>query len=147
MHPVEQHQHVDPRWRLLVLVMTAAIVGSSLAAQLMASAAVGIPVTYQDHNYSTALTKPNADKPQSKLRYHDGAWWASMVEAGGTGLFVHELLPDHTWRNTGALVDSRRTPSSRRVVRALTSPFRPEGRPGSAVRLARAGPMPLDVPP
>ncbi|MFD2094353.1 hypothetical protein ACFSHS_22545, partial [Blastococcus deserti] len=32
---------------------------------------------------------------------------ALMVGAGGTSVFVHELMPDHTWRNTGVVVDTR----------------------------------------
>jgi hypothetical protein len=99
--PVSQLGQVHRQWRLLVIMVTAAIVTSGLAS-FPASAAVDVPVTYQDHTYSSAVTKPNADKPQSKLWYHDGAWWVSMVEAGGTRVFVHQLLPDHTWRNTGA---------------------------------------------
>ena len=107
MHPVLQQRHVHPRRWLVVIVAIAALAGADLRAPQSASAAVGVPVTYQDHFYSTAVTKPNADKPQSKLWYHDGAWWASMVEAGGSRVTVHELLADHTWRNTGALIDSR----------------------------------------
>jgi hypothetical protein len=30
-----------------------------------------------------------------------------MVEEGGTRVVIHELLDNHTWRNTGALVDGR----------------------------------------
>jgi hypothetical protein len=71
-----------------------------------ASAAVGDPKEYQGPLYA-ASRPPTADKPQSKLWFHDGAWWASMVGEGGTSVFVHELMPDHTWRNTGALIDTR----------------------------------------
>ncbi|WP_324275674.1 hypothetical protein [Blastococcus brunescens] len=71
-----------------------------------ASAAVGVPGSFSGHAYGSSQP-PTADKPQSKLWFHDGAWWASMVGQGTASVFVHELMPDHTWRNTGTLVDSR----------------------------------------
>ncbi len=72
-----------------------------------AQAVVGVPVTYAGHTYATSVAKPSSDKPQSKLWHHDGAWWAIMVSAGDTIVTVHELMSDHTWRNTGTIVDSR----------------------------------------
>ncbi|MDP5183777.1 Ig-like domain-containing protein [Blastococcus sp. BMG 814] len=89
-----------------LLVALAATVGL-LAPAVPATAAVGEPVTYLGHTYSSTVTRPSADKPQSKLWYLDGAWWALMVGAGGSQVYIHELLPDHTWRTTGTLVDSR----------------------------------------
>jgi Bacterial Ig-like domain len=89
--------------RLLVALTAVGL----LAPAVPASAAVGEPVTYLGHAYSSTVTRPSADKPQSKLWYLDGAWWALMVGAGGSQVSIHELLPDHTWRNTGTVVDSR----------------------------------------
>ncbi|WP_324278581.1 Ig-like domain-containing protein [Blastococcus brunescens] len=66
----------------------------------------GEPTTYLGHAYPSSAP-PSADKPQSKLWFHDGAWWALMVGAGSTSVYVHELMPDHSWRNTGTLVDAR----------------------------------------
>lgn len=90
----------------LVIAMTLALVAGGLWGPSAASAAVGVPVTYMDHLYNSAKA-PSADKPQSKLWFHDGSWWALMVEAGGTRVYIHELQGDHTWRNTGTLVDGR----------------------------------------
>lgn len=89
------------------MLVAAATTLGLLAPAVPASAAVGVPVTYLDHTYSSTVTRPSADKPQSKLWFLDGAWWALMVSAGGSHVTVHELLPDHTWRDTGAVVDSR----------------------------------------
>jgi hypothetical protein len=91
----------------LVVVAAAATVVGLLAPAVPAAAAVGVPVTYLDHAYSSAVTRPSADKPQSKLWHLDGVWWGLMVSAGGSQVYIHELLPNHTWRNTGVLVDSR----------------------------------------
>ena len=64
-----------------------------------------VPITYQGFQYSGA-SEPTADKPQSKLWYNDGAWWALMLAPSGK-IQVFELLSDHTWRDTGTVVDDR----------------------------------------
>jgi hypothetical protein len=71
------------------------------------------PFTYSDFSYNktTTVEPPTADKPQSKLWRHDGSWWALMVSPADRTVHVFELTPTHTWRDTGAVVDSR--PSSR----------------------------------
>lgn len=101
-----RHGRSIGRHSSLILMTALALALGGLVAPHVASAAVGVPVTYLDHTYASARP-PSADKPQSKLWYHDGSWWALMVEAGGTKVYIHELLSDHTWRNTGTLVDSR----------------------------------------
>ncbi|CAN5791317.1 hypothetical protein BH24ACT15_BH24ACT15_30920 [soil metagenome] len=92
---------------LLVLGATVATLAGGVTWPSAASAAVGVPVTYLDHVYSSSVSRPSENKPQSKLWYHDGAWWALMVNTGGSLVYIHELMPDHTWRNTGVQVDSR----------------------------------------
>lgn len=94
-----------PLRRLALLFLPLALYASVVAPP--AAAAVGTPVTYQDHTYGTDVVSPSADKPQSKLWYAQGAWWSLMVPAGGTTVTIHELLANHTWRNTGVLVDDR----------------------------------------
>jgi hypothetical protein len=64
-----------------------------------------VPITYQGFQY-TGASEPTADKPQSKLWYNDGAWWALMLAPSGR-IQVFELLSDHTWRDTGTVVDDR----------------------------------------
>lgn len=93
-------------WCMVALATTAAVVLGTLGAT-PAAAAVGAPVTYEGHSYDSSVKRPSEDKPQSKLWYHDGAWWALLVSEGGTLVHIHELMDDHTWRNTGTLVDSR----------------------------------------
>ena len=64
-----------------------------------------VPVTYQGSQYSGA-SEPTADKPQSKLWYNDGAWWGAILAPSGK-IQVFELLADHTWRDTGTVIDDR----------------------------------------
>jgi Bacterial Ig-like domain len=91
----------------MLLATAVALLTSGVAWPLGASAAEGVPVTYLDHSYNPSVTRPSEDKPQSKLWYTGGTWWALMVNSGGSLVHIHELMPDHTWRNTGVQVDTR----------------------------------------
>ena len=90
------------RRRVGVAVTLTLLVGSA------SQASAAGPSIYQDHTYSTAGGAASADKPQSKLWYNAGAWWALMLNAAGS-VNVHELQADHTWRDTGTVVDPRAT--------------------------------------
>src|SRR4051794_37981725 len=103
-HPA---RHLPSWWRLFAVAVVAVVLGSGLGAPAAARAAVGVPTTYLDQTFDPSVGKPTADKPQSKLWYLDGAWWSLMVAQGGTLVHIHELMPDHTWRDTGVVVDSR----------------------------------------
>jgi hypothetical protein len=96
------------RLGLVVATAGAVLVGGAGWGAAPALAA-GSPVTYRDHTYSTAVSSPTADKPQSKVWRNDGAWWAVLVSAAAAVPTVHELRSDHTWRDTGVVVDSRVT--------------------------------------
>lgn len=64
------------------------------------------PKTYGGPSYDPAFSMPaTAAEGQSKLWYHDQRWWALIVESTSThSVRVHELMPDHSWRPTSALV-------------------------------------------
>ncbi|MFF1883451.1 hypothetical protein ACFVVC_18505 [Pseudarthrobacter sp. NPDC058196] len=50
---------------------------------------------------------PTSDKPQSKLWWNDGAWWADMWKSG-SGWHIYRLdRGTETWVDTGLLNDSR----------------------------------------
>jgi methionine-rich copper-binding protein CopC len=107
MNPASPTRHLPSWWRLFAVAVVAVVLGSGLGAPGWARAAVGVPTTYLDQTFDATIGKPTADKPQSKLWYLDGAWWALMVNQGGTLVHIHELMPDHTWRDTGVVVDNR----------------------------------------
>ena len=72
--------------------------------------AVADPVnarTYPGPAYSpqVATAARRARGHQSKVWFHAGAWWALMLEPTGRAVRVSELLPDHTWRPTSAVVN------------------------------------------
>lgn len=84
------------------VVMVLSMILTSLGAL---SAQAATPSSYQDFSYSSGATAATADKPQSKLWYNDGSWWALMVTSGGT-VNIHKLV-NHVWTNTGTVVDTR----------------------------------------
>ncbi|SFK92042.1 fibronectin type III domain-containing protein [Geodermatophilus ruber] len=69
-----------------------------------ARAADPTPITYQGPAYPVAGPSPTEDKPQSKLWFTDGSWWALMRTSAG--ITIHRLV-DHAWQDTGTLVDER----------------------------------------
>ena len=66
------------------------------------------PATYRGFHFGTdATASPTRDKPQNKLWYHDGAWWAVMLDPVDNRVRIFELLGDNSWRRTDAVVDDR----------------------------------------
>ncbi|MCU1379998.1 MAG: hypothetical protein JWN29_2981 [Acidimicrobiales bacterium] len=84
-------------------------VGAAASATTVPSTepATPIPTTYADADYGAGALAPTKDKPQSKLWFNDGSWWSVMVGATDQRVRIHELRPDHTWRDTGVVVDER----------------------------------------
>ncbi|MGV8968643.1 MAG: hypothetical protein ACOH2F_20475, partial [Cellulomonas sp.] len=106
-----QHRATTPRsaGRLSAwLTSVAVLVGLMSVVGAAPAFAVG-PVTYPGPSYAAAAgAPPSADKPQSKLWYARGAWWAVMRTKTGP-VTVHRLEADHTWTDTGVVVDDRVT--------------------------------------
>lgn len=95
------------------IVVAMAMVVGSLTALLPtqgARAATG-DYGYADQVYSGVSNPPTADKPQSKLWFNDGLWWANMWTASGWHIFRLERSTN-SWVDTGTVVDSRGTTSS-----------------------------------
>lgn len=95
------------RLATLVVAIALAVAPGVPAADAAGPAPVGVPVTYEGPSYPSVVTRPSESKPQSKLWYTDGSWWALMVTGASTSVRIHQLMPDHTWRDTGAVVDTR----------------------------------------
>lgn len=67
----------------------------------------GGATTFAGFGYKPPVNSPTKDKPQSKLWYQDGSWWALMVNSATEQVHVFELHDNHAWRDTGAVVDER----------------------------------------
>jgi PKD repeat protein len=63
-------------------------------------------VGYQDSAYTG--TAPTADKPQSKLWFNDGRWWADMFEPVSKTWHIWRLnRSTEIWSDTGTKIDDR----------------------------------------
>ncbi|MEW1943210.1 PKD domain-containing protein, partial [Pseudarthrobacter sp. NPDC080037] len=61
----------------------------------------------QSISYSGVANPPTSDKPQSKLWWNDGSWWADMWTTG-SGWHIYRLdRATHTWVDSGVLNDNR----------------------------------------
>ena len=98
--------------------MATSLISAGLAALLTAGtvlASTPVTVGYRDHTYGGGAFRPSADKPQSKLWYTDGSWFA--------GMFLYQVAPAapkseyriyrhdgaHSWTLTPTVVDTRDT--------------------------------------
>jgi hypothetical protein len=91
---------------MLMVVMLAAGLLSQISppATLAANPNVG----YVDFGFGSAPgSAPTADKPQSKLWFNDGAWWAVMFKTGDSTYHIYRLTWPDQWVDTGARVDDR----------------------------------------
>jgi hypothetical protein len=89
---------------LLALLAAALAVGGVAPAAADGSTA---PQTYEGGGYSATYTEPpTGSENQSKLWFHADAWWALLVEPTGRSVRVFELMPDHTWRPTSAVINA-----------------------------------------
>ncbi len=87
---------------LVTLAAVAALVPSSLTTAWGAD----LPKTYLDSAYGDTLdVLPTSYEQQDKMWFHDDAWWALMYDPDVGGSRVFELLADHTWRPTEAVVN------------------------------------------
>jgi hypothetical protein len=67
--------------------------------------------SFAGFNAGDAIT---GEKPESKLWFHNGAWWAVMLSPARGGAHTIHRLDDTTWTDTGVVVDTR--PKSREDV-------------------------------
>ena len=61
-----------------------------------------------DQSFSGVTNPPTSDKPQSKLWFNDGLWWATMFEPVSSTWHIYRLnRPSEQWVDTGTQVDNR----------------------------------------
>ena len=94
------------RWLSNVVVVALVAAGGLLGISTSASAATD-DYGYQSNSYASVGYPPTSDKPQSKLWWQGGSWWANMWTTG-TGWQIHRLdVSTKTWRSTGVTNDNR----------------------------------------
>src|ERR687883_306037 len=64
---------------------------------------------YRDFSFSaSSVDNPTGEKPQSKLWFNDGTWWASMFNRTVEEYHIYRYdRAAHTWSDTGTLIDER----------------------------------------
>src|SRR3954451_15244456 len=91
----------------------AGAMAAALALLLLVTApARAADVGYRDFSYRDVnrVQVPSDDKPQSKLWFQDGSWWALMYSATAYATTIRRLDPaSQTWFDTGTVVDARPT--------------------------------------
>lgn len=97
---------------VLVVAGLGAFGGPASAAEPPPPPAPGAPIHgTAGFNYSGVGNPPTADKPQSKLWWNDGSWWADMWTSGGWK--IHKLdRAAKQWVDTGVAVDNRANTSA-----------------------------------
>ena len=96
----------------LIGLILAALVSSLLTVVTATLAAPPAQAASGDYGYSDASlasfgsSTPTASKPESKLWYAGGSWWASMAAA--SGYRINRLdRPSNSWIDTGVALDDR----------------------------------------
>src|SRR4029077_12335208 len=75
-----------------------------------AAVAVAAPgdIGHRDGSYSGASGSPSGSKPESKVWFNDGIWWASEWWNSPAGFYIHKLnTSTETFVSTGTLIDNR----------------------------------------
>ena len=105
---------VRVRARLLALaVMVVGLLAGSLVAPTGARSAA-VEVGYRDFSYSSSITAPTGQKPESKLWYADGTWWGLLWNSSVSPRrmeiyrFNRATQATNAWTATGTGIDSRR---------------------------------------
>ncbi|MET3164296.1 UNVERIFIED_ORG: PKD repeat protein [Arthrobacter sp. UYEF10] len=93
------------RWLSQTLITAMIVAGSLLATSPLASAdpTYGTPSL----SYSGVSNPPTSDKPQSKLWWNDGSWWADMWKTGSGWSIFRLDRATATWVDTGVRNDTR----------------------------------------
>ena len=98
---------------VLVALLAALMIWAAAAAQ-PARASEG-DIGHEGPAYNGSGGAPTADKPQSKLWFNDGTWWADMFDTTSRTFHIFRLdRASQTWVDTGTRIDDR--PSTRADV-------------------------------
>ena len=63
---------------------------------------------FKDQSFSGASTAPSGSKPESKLWFNDGIWWATMWDTTTSQFHIFQLnAAGTTWSVTPTVIDSR----------------------------------------
>jgi len=85
-------------------IAAAATMLTAAVAPAIASADIGT----KDYSYVPMTGSPTGSKPESKLWFNDGIWWASMFDPATSDHFIYRLnRTTQVWSKTAAKIDAR----------------------------------------
>jgi trimeric autotransporter adhesin len=87
---------------ITILVTAVAALGGTTAGAAEALGDIGT----EDFSYAPRGGSPTETKPESKLWFNDGAWWASMFSPAAGAHRIHRLVGTG-WADTGTTLDER----------------------------------------
>jgi hypothetical protein len=107
VHAATLRRSMEGRRRILaILVAAVGALGGVAAATPAAMADIGT----EDFGYAPLTDSPTGNKPQSKLWYADGQWWATLFNATAGQHRIYRLdRAAQRWDDTGTPIDPRRS--------------------------------------
>lgn len=96
-------------WSLLIVLLCAVALVLSSAPPVAASEPIEVGYAGPTYPGSTGGNgEPTGEKPESKLWWNDGYWWASMWSNSGNAYHIFKLnLATKTWEDTDTQLDPR----------------------------------------
>lgn len=92
-----------------VLSVVAVVAAAVAMSPIQAQAAAG-DIGHRDHSFGTGAgtNAPTADKPESKLWFAYGSWWADMWSPSAAAHHIFKLdIATQVWSDTGVAIDAR----------------------------------------
>lgn len=90
-----------------VWIVLAVLAAVSVITPTAAGASAG-DVGHEDLSFQGAIESPSGSKPQSKLWFNDGRWWASMFATNSQDFHIFRLdTSTQDWVDTGTTLDDR----------------------------------------
>src|SRR4051794_30836811 len=91
---------------LSVIVVFSGLLVAPLSAPAATAATGDIGIV--DRAFTGVTNPPTSDKPQSKLWFNDGLWWATMFDTASLTWHIFRLdRGTESWVDTGTQVDNR----------------------------------------
>lgn len=95
--------------RRLATLCASLIFVSALLIATLPVRATSVAAGYRDFSFGSGVTSsPTGEKPESKLWWNDGFWWASLINPSVQGYHIYRFdLPSQGWVDTGTPLDNR----------------------------------------
>jgi PKD repeat protein len=94
--------------RAVYVMVVGALVALGLVTGSGAASAAAGDIGYPGPSFTGVSYPPTSDKPQSKLWYTDGSWYAVMFDSVSRTWHIFRLdRPTEKWIDTGVVVDTR----------------------------------------